>query len=174
MIILPASTPQQLAQVRQLFVEYAQGLGVDLQFQGFEAELAGLPGKYAPPDGALLLAVDGEGAGEPAGCVALRALGDPAEKMCEMKRLYVRPQFRGRRVGRLLADAILTEAARLGYRGMRLDTLRTLTEAMGLYRALGFVEIPAYYDNPIPGVVYWEKRFGYNTENEIPTRLDGY
>lgn len=165
MQILPATTPEHFAVARTLFTEYAEGLGIDLSFQGFAEELAALPGKYAPPAGALLLArID---PAQPAaslsvawvGCVALRPLGDPREKLCEMKRLFVRPAGRGQGVGRGLAEGILQEALRIGYRGMRLDTLASLTAALQLYHALGFVEIPAYYENPISEVVYLEKRW---------------
>ena len=130
--------------------EYAAILGVDLCFQGFEAELDGLPGKYAPPSGALLIALHQD---EAAGCVALRDLG---HGVCEMKRLFVRPQFRGLGLGRQLADAIIAKAGQLGYLLMRLDTLDRLSEAMRLYERLGFRKIPAYYDNPLAGAVYWE------------------
>lgn len=156
MRIEPAVTPEQIAAARVLFQEYAAGLNIDLGFQGFDAELAGLPGKYAPPQGALLVAFDPATATY-AGCVALRPLGPSAESTCEMKRLYVRPTHRGAGLGRQLAEAIVAEGTRLGYRRMRLDSLRSLTAALRLYSALGFYEIAAYYDNPVPGVVYWEK-----------------
>jgi GNAT superfamily N-acetyltransferase len=134
--------------------EYAALLGVDLCFQSFEAELEGLPGKYAPPNGALLIALHQD---EAAGCVALRDLGDG---VCEMKRLFVRPQFRKFGLGRQLADTIIAKADQLGYLLMRLDTLDRLSEAMRLYERLGFRKIPAYYDNPLAGVVYWELDLG--------------
>lgn len=150
MNIIHAQTPQHLDAVRELFREYEQFLAVDLCFQGFEAELAGLPGRYAAPTGALLLALDGQ---EAAGCVALRQIED---SVCEMKRLYIRPGYRGHHLGRRLTEKIVEEARARGYSLMRLDTLDTLTEAMNLYASLGFIEIGPYYHNPLPGVVYWE------------------
>jgi ribosomal protein S18 acetylase RimI-like enzyme len=150
--LLSADTPELLGQIRQLFREYQESLNVDLCFQGFEEELAGLPGRYAPPKGALFVAVDGE---KTAGCVALREI---APGVCEMKRLYVRPSTRGRGLGRRLAEAAIAEGRRLGYRLMRLDTLEQLREAIGLYESLGFRRIPSYYANPLPGVIYWELR----------------
>ena len=150
MDIIRAQTPEQIEEVRKLFREYERFLNVDLCFQKFDEELAGLPGKYAPPDGALFIAVDGK---KIAGCVALRKLEDG---ICEMKRLFVRTQFRGKGVGRLLAKRIIDEAVTLGYKIMRLDTLDRLKEAMSLYESLGFKRIDAYYDNPLHGVVYWE------------------
>lgn len=123
---------------------------MDLCFQSFEAELAELPGKYAPPRGALLLAMKAEAA---VGCVGVRPLAGNA---CEMKRLYVRPQQRGHGIGRSLAVAAIAAARQAGYRVMRLDTLERLREAMRLYASLGFARVPPYYANPLPSVVYWE------------------
>lgn len=127
MKIRRAQTPGDLDEIRCLFREYETFLDVDLCFQGFEDELAGLPGKYAPPDGTLLFAIEGQKA---AGCVALRKLEDG---ICEMKRLFVRPQYRCRGLGRMLVERIIGEAVKRGYSSMRLDTLSTLTEAVQLY-----------------------------------------
>jgi GNAT superfamily N-acetyltransferase len=127
MEIISAQSNDHLLAARKLFMEYADGLGVDLCFQGFQQELDGLPGDYAPPDGRLLLAIAGN---QPVGCVAVRNLGDG---ICEMKRLYVRPGHRGRGLGRRLAEAIIAEARAIGYRKMRLDSLTSLKEATVLY-----------------------------------------
>lgn len=143
---------QDLDAVRALFREYADGLGVDLCFQRFDEELAGLPGEYAPPRGALLLArVDGE----LAGCCALRPL-DAADypDAAEMKRLFVRKAFRGFGLGRQLAEAVLDVARQAGYACVLLDTLDDMEAARALYEDLGFGEIPPYYHNPIPGAHY--------------------
>src|SRR2546423_2503271 len=151
MQIIEARALHDIERARSLFREYETSLGVDLCFQGFEQELAGLPGAYAPPSGRLLLAVDD---GRTAGCIALRPLGADG---CEMKRLYVRPEFRGRRVGRLLAERVLAEARAIGYPRMRLDTLPSMKEAIPLYRSLGFAEIGPYYANPVPGALFMER-----------------
>ena len=150
--LLQAETADDLRGARVLFEEYATSLGFDLGFQDFAAELAGLPGDYAPPRGRLLLVfVDGR----LAGCVAVREL---AEGVCEMKRLYVRPEFRGLRLGRALAEAVVAAAREIGYARMRLDTLPSMQQARALYLALGFQEIPAYRYNPIPGTAFMELR----------------
>jgi ribosomal protein S18 acetylase RimI-like enzyme len=148
--IAEARAAGDIAEARGLFQEYAASLGIDLCFQGFEEELATLPGSYAPPNGRLLLARQGCAI---AGCVALRRL---EQDVCEMKRLYVRPAFRGLGVGRLLCEEIAREARIAGYHRIRLDTLPTMTSARALYRQLGFHEIPPYRSNPVEGTFFLE------------------
>ena len=143
-----ASTPADVALARELFREYADWLKVDLCFQDFERELAELPGDYAPPDGRLLLAWHHE---RPVGCIALRRIDATTG---EVKRLYVRPEARGRRTGRQLVEQVIAAARAIGYRRLVLDTLPQMVEAQSLYRSFGFSEIPAYYANPLPGAVY--------------------
>ncbi|MEP7339194.1 MAG: GNAT family N-acetyltransferase [Acidobacteriota bacterium] len=150
MTIEQTMTTNDLREARALFAEYAASLGIDLSFQRFDEELANLPGDYAPPEGCLLLARRDN---ETAGCIALRKL---EEGICEMKRLYVRPQFRGLNMGRLLAEVVITEARQRGYERMRLDTLPSMKGAQRLYLALGFREIPAYRYNPIPDTMFLE------------------
>ncbi len=140
----------ELAAVTALLREYANGLGVDLGFQGFERELGELPGLYARPRGRLLLALDGSAA---AGCVALRPFG---EGVCELKRLYVRPAYRGAGLGRRLTLSAVEAARELGYERMRLDTLPSMEAALALYRSLGFEEIQPYTVNPVPGASFLE------------------
>jgi len=144
-------SPDQIVAIRELFVEYVQSLGFSLCFERFDQELAALPGDYAPPDGRLLLATSN---GDPAGCVALRKL-EP--EICEMKRLYVRPQYRRKGLGRELAEKIIAEARQLGYKKLRLDTFEAIMKtAVAMYRQLGFREIPPYRQNPIEGALYME------------------
>ncbi|MGH9516241.1 MAG: GNAT family N-acetyltransferase [Terriglobales bacterium] len=146
-----AESPEQLAQARELFLEYANSLGFSLCFQNFDQELACLPGDYAPPAGRLLLAISN---GQPAGCVALHKL---APEICEMKRLYLRPQFRGRGLGRELAETVIAEARQIGYKYLRLDTVEPVMKtAVEMYRQLGFRGIPPYRPNPIAGALYME------------------
>ncbi len=146
-----ADCPAHIAQARELFLEYAQSLGFSLCFQNFDKELAALPGDYAPPAGRLLLA---EYEDQLAGCVALHKLDSG---ICEMKRLYLRPKFRGQGIGRLLAERIITEARHIGYERMRLDTVEpVMKDAVKMYRKLGFKEIAPYCTNPIAGALYME------------------
>jgi putative membrane protein len=147
----PAVTDADLAAIRELFVEYSQSLGFSLSFQNFDQEYAHLPGKYAAPRGRLLLA---EVDGRTAGCIALRPL---EEGVCEMKRLFVRPQYRGLRLGRQLAEAVISEAKEIGYHAMRLDTVEDkMQSAVALYRKLGFREIEAYTANPMAGAKFMQ------------------
>ncbi|WP_341705808.1 GNAT family N-acetyltransferase [Ferrovibrio sp.] len=149
--IRPVATVDDLDAAKRLFRAYAESLDFDLCVQGFDDELGSLPGRYAPAlRGALLLGYVG---GEPVGVVGLRDLGDG---ICEMKRLYIDPAGRGRNLGRLLAEAVVAEGRRLGYRAMRLDTIRSMVAANRVYDALGFRDIPPYYDNPLPEVRYRE------------------
>ena len=150
MTIEQVTTEETLNRVRELFAEYAVSLGVDLSFQNFDQELAALPGDYAPPDGCLLIATQ---EGQAVGCIALRKW---EEETCEMKRLYVRPQFRGLNAGRKLAEAVIAIARARGYKRMRLDTLPMMKRAQELYESLGFREIPAYRHNPIAGTSFLE------------------
>ncbi|HXZ31377.1 MAG TPA: GNAT family N-acetyltransferase [Terriglobales bacterium] len=151
--IVQAESPADIAQARQLFLEYAQSLGFSLGFQNFDQELAGLPGDYSLPDGRLLLARVGD---ETAGCVAMHKID---ADICEMKRLYLRPPFRGKGLGRILANAVIAEARKIGYKFMRLDTVEpVMKDAVGLYRRMGFYEIAPYRVNPMPGTLYMELR----------------
>lgn len=147
--IVPAEGAADMASVRVLFLEYHAWLGLDLCFQGFEEELASLPGRYAPPVGGLWFAKVG---GEIAGVVGLRPLGDDGD--CELKRLWVRPGHRGRALGRRLTEQALAAARDAGYRSIYLDTLPLMADARRLYDDLGFRETASYYHNPVEGVVY--------------------
>ncbi len=151
MRIVQAGSPEEIEQARELFEEYAAWLEISPCFQNFDKEMAELPGDYAPPSGRLLLAFLNDQLG---GCVALRDIG---EGTCEMKRLYLRPNVRGKGLGRELAQAIIDEARLIGYQRMCLDTLPDrMDHALALYRLLGFKEIRPYYDNPVPGATFME------------------
>ena len=151
MKLIQAQSAAEIEQARTLFEEYAAGLGLSLCFQNFDKELADLPGRYASPNGRLLLAFVDD---QLAGCVALRKIDDG---VCEMKRLFVREDFRGQELGRRLIDAVIEAAREIGYRQMRLDTLpMKMKSAIGLYRSLGFKEIEPYYENPVAGAMFME------------------
>lgn len=150
--IQQAESPSQIACIRELFLEYARSLSFNLCFQSFDQELAGLPGDYAPPDGRLLL---GSQSGKSVGCVALHRIEG---NICEMKRLYVCPQFRGKGLGKILAERVITEACQIGYKQLRLDTVKSdMGTAIAMYRKLGFREIAPYRVNPIQGALYMER-----------------
>ena len=148
--LLQADSKEYLSQVRELLIEYAASLGFELHFQEFKKELAEFPGEYAPPDGRLLLAKEDE---RIAGCVGLRRI---SEGVCEMKRLYVRPGFRKKGIGKKLAEAVIEEARKIGYKHMRLDTVPFMKEAIALYLSLDFKEIESYRYNPIEGAKFME------------------
>jgi ribosomal protein S18 acetylase RimI-like enzyme len=149
--LVQAVSAKQIEQARELFLDYAESLGFSLCFQGFDEEVKSLPGAYAPPSGRLLLA---HNQGQTAGCVALRQLD---KQICEMKRLYVRPDYRGKGVGRMLVDGIIAEARSIGYERMRLDTIESsMQDAIVLYRRRGFRDIAPYRSNPIAGALYLE------------------
>jgi len=151
MNLIQAATEAELQMARELFEEYAVGIGISLCFQNFDQELAGLPGKYALPDGRLLLAYSDD---RLAGCIALRKLDS---RSCEMKRLFLRNDFRGQGLGRALVQAIIDEAKGIGYERIRLDTLPgRMDSAISLYRRFGFQEIAPYYDNPVEGALFME------------------
>ena len=159
--------PDEIPAIKGLFREYADSLDFELDFQDFREELATLPGKYAPPLGSILVAKEN---GETVGCVALRPL---VEDVCEMKRLYVKPAHRGRRLGHELALAIIEEAKRLGYKAMRLDTVVAMKEASTLYRTLGFQPIDAYCYNPLPGAMYFELKLEGSREQRAKSMERG-
>lgn len=151
MKIFQANSDDEIEKARALFEEYASGIGISLCFQNFDRELAKLPGDYAPPDGRLLLASEED---QLAGCIAMRKLGP---NVCEMKRLFLRPAYRGKGLGRVLAESIIDEARKLGYTHMRLDTLPgRMDKAIELYRSIGFVEIGPYCENPVEGAKFME------------------
>lgn len=152
--LIQAKSQKELGHIRKLFLEYAESLNFNLCFQDFEKELKELPGEYAPPEGSLLLALYEN---KIAGCVALRKL---SEGICEMKRLYVRPAYRGKGLGKKLAVKIIKEARKIGYKKMRLDTIPSMVEAIELYRSLGFKKIEPYRYNPIEGAIYMELKLG--------------
>jgi ribosomal protein S18 acetylase RimI-like enzyme len=150
---IQAETFAQVQDARRLFIEYSESLGLDLCFQHFEKELSGLPGSYAPPEGRLFIAIFDKAI---AGCVGLRKIGDD-DRTCEMKRLYVRPEFRGHGIGRAMALKLIKEARNAGYERMRLDTLSAqMGEAIKMYRSLGFREIEPYCHNPVKGAIFME------------------
>ena len=151
MNLIQTDTSDHIEQVRELFKEYAASLEIDLCFQSFDQELVNLPGDYVPPHGRLLVAMEND---RVAGCIALRKIGDG---ICEMKRLYVRSEFRAKGLGRKLVEAIVSEARKIGYARMRLDTLPgKMDEAIALYCSLGFVEIEPYYQNPVSSAKFME------------------
>jgi ribosomal protein S18 acetylase RimI-like enzyme len=152
--VVPVASGGDLDEVGALFREYALALGIDLAFQGFESELATLPGRYAPPKGALFIARDTHG--QALGCVGVRPFGKHGA--CEVKRLYVRPAGRGTGAGRALASAAVVFARAAGYREILLDTLPQMTAAIGLYRSLGFEAVPPYWPSGVPNLLYFRKR----------------
>jgi ribosomal protein S18 acetylase RimI-like enzyme len=152
MKLIQATSNEQIETARELFNEYAAELAINMCFQNFDQELKTLPGKYTPPDGRLLIAYTDE---ELAGCIALRKLDD---RTCEMKRLFIRPKFRGKGYGRKMIDSLIEQERDIGYERMWLDSLPgKMDAAIALYRQLGFKDIPAYYDNPLEGAVYLER-----------------
>jgi putative acetyltransferase len=155
-----ADTPELVRLARDLFVEYSESLGVDLCFQGFAEELARLPGEYARPPGRLMLIFNGL---EAVGCGALRPIDD---RVCEMKRVYLRPPVRGKGAGRVLIGTLIQTAREIGYEQMRLDTLPSMTRAMEIYRSLGFKEIAPYRVNPVPGASFLELELNPGGANE--------
>ena len=161
-MLVEVTSLEQIPIVRELFQEYADWLGVDLCFQGFEEELRTLPGMYSRPDGFVYLAYADE---KPAGCIALKPLPSEGLRICEMKRLFVRPAYRGSGLGRTLVQLCLDEASAIGYDVMRLDTLERMQTAINLYKSFGFAECSEYYRNPLEDVVYMEKRLDRKAAN---------
>jgi len=153
MKLLLAKSESDIKEARTLFEEYAAWLGINLCFQNFDQELAALPGEYAPPNGRLLLAFEED---QLAGCIALRKI---RATTCEMKRLFLRPEFRGRGLGRILVERIIEEARQIGYTQICLDTLPgRMDQAIALYKSIGFKEIEPYYNNPVAGATFMELR----------------
>ena len=151
MQLIQAQSPAEIESARELFAEYASWVEISLCFQNFDKEVAELPGAYAPPSGRLFLAVAAQ---QVMGCVALRKIGDGVG---EMKRLYVRPEFRGRGLGRTLTEKLIAEAKQIGYERLRLDTLPgKMDQAIAMYRSFGFREIPPYYKNPVADATFME------------------
>ena len=158
-MICQASDDEDIRAARDLFEEYAAGIGISLCFQNFDRELANLPGDYAPPHGRLLV---GREEDQLAGCIAMRKL-EPG--VCEIKRLFLRPAYRGKGLGRVLVESIIDEARKLGYTHMRLDTLPgRMDQAIALYHSMGFVEIAPYYENPVEGAKFMEYKLAINQE----------
>jgi len=167
--IVKAETPAQVSTARQMIEEYAAWLEFRLCFQGYEEEIQSLPGKYAPPSGRLLLALWD---GRPAGVIALRPLEEPG--VCEMKRLYVRPEFRGHQIGRILAEQVIAEAAEIGYSRIRLDTiLGKMDSAIAMYRTLGFAEISPYYKTPVGPTLFMELALKPAVKSNAKAPADG-
>lgn len=149
-MIIQAETKEHIGIAKELFIEYAKSLNFELCFQDFDKEVEELPGAYSPPEGRLFLA---EIDGQITGCIALRKIED---EICEMKRLYVKPRFRGHNIGKDLVEKLIEDARRIGYRKMRLDTVPAMQTAQKLYKSIGFKEIEPYRLNPVPGAVYME------------------
>jgi len=167
--IVKAETPAQVSTAREMIEEYAAWLEFRLCFQGYEEEIQSLPGKYAPPSGRLLLALWD---GRPAGVIALRPLEEPG--VCEMKRLYVRPEFRGHQIGRILAEQVIAEAAEIGYSRIRLDTiLGKMDSAIAMYRTLGFAEISPYYKTPVGPTLFMELALKPAVKSNAKAPADG-
>jgi len=151
--ILHAQSPEEIAAARSLMIEYRDSISTPLCFQNFDAEMAGLPGRYAPPSGRMFLAMFDD---DPVGCIALREIPGDKGRTCEMKRLYVQPSYRGLGLGRQLCDVLIDAAKELRYAAMRLDTDSEMAAAQGLYASLGFAPIAKYNDDPIPDTLFFE------------------
>jgi carbonic anhydrase len=169
MKLIQVQSAAEVSRARELFEEYAAWLGLNLCFQNFDKELAELPGAYVPPSGRLFLAIEDD---QIAGCVALRKIdaGEISEAVCEMKRLYVRPAFRGTGLGRMLTETVIENAREIGYARMRLDTLPgKMDRAIAMYRSLGFEDIERYYNNPVEGAAFMELKLSKNNQPRINT-----